>query len=98
MAQWVTSLTGTLLGRVAIGSNPDMRWLPAVGGKVCVYGLCIGFGMHTALQTFTHAVSTALTEGFQLCQIYWSKALPIFSSMYVIELVFVFLCVYNCML
>ena len=47
----------------------DARWRPAVGGKVCVYGLCMGFGVHTALINL-HPLSGSIEDGFKLCRMY----------------------------
>ena len=49
----------------------DARWRPAVGGKVCVYGLCMGFGVHTALLNL-HPVSGSFEDGLKLCRMYES--------------------------
>ena len=49
----------------------DARWRPAVRGKVCVYGLCMGFGVHTALINL-HPVSGSVEGGFELCRLYGS--------------------------
>ena len=49
----------------------DARWRPAVRGKVCVYGLCMGFGVHTALINL-HPVSDSVEDGFELCRMYRS--------------------------
>ena len=40
-------------------------------GKVCVYGLCMGFGVHTALINL-HSVSGSVEDGFELCRLYRS--------------------------
>ena len=49
----------------------DPRWRPAVREKVCVYGLCMGFGVHTALINL-HPVSGSVEDGFELCRTYGS--------------------------
>ena len=49
----------------------DARWRPAVRGKICVYGLCMGFGVHTALINL-HPVSGSVEDGFKLCRMYRS--------------------------
>ena len=43
----------------------------AVRGKVCVYGLCMGFGVHTALINL-HPVFGSVEYGFELCRMYRS--------------------------
>ena len=54
-------------------SEPPARphWRPAVGGKVCVYHLCMGFGVHTALINL-HPVFGSVEDGFELCRMYGS--------------------------
>ena len=62
------------IGEVVVGSNLGCpRWRPAVGGggEVCVYGLCMGFGVHTALINL-HPVSGGVEDGFELCRMYES--------------------------
>ena len=47
----------------------DARWRPVVGGKVCVYGMCMGFGVHTALINL-HPVFGSVEDEFELCRTY----------------------------
>ena len=39
------------------------------GGSLCIYGLCMGFGVHTALINL-HPVSGSVEDGFELCRMY----------------------------
>ena len=41
------------------------------GEKVCVHGLCMGFGVHTALINL-HPVPGSAEDGFELCRMYGS--------------------------
>ena len=38
-------------------------------GKICLYGLCMGFGVNTALINL-HPVSGSAEYGFELCRMY----------------------------
>ena len=49
----------------------DARWRPTVRGKVCVYGLCMGSGVYTALINL-HPVSGSVEDGFELCRMHRS--------------------------
>ena len=45
--------------------SPEVAFVFLVGGNICVYGLCMGFGVHTAL--FGLIQSGSVTEGFKPC-------------------------------
>ena len=51
------------LGGGAAGSIPRSGVCFSGGVNVCVYGLCMGFGVHTALLAFRQLSS--VTEGVQ---------------------------------
>ena len=61
----ITSWLGAQLGGGATGSIPRSGVCFSGGVNVCVYGLCMGFGVHTALLAFRQLSS--ITEGFKPC-------------------------------
>ena len=58
-----------------MGSNLRRTQAACGGGKVCVYGLCMGIGVHTALINL-HPVSGSAEDGFELCWMYGSQSSP----------------------
>ena len=58
-----TTPLGAQLGGGATGSIPRSGVCFSGGVNVCVYGLCMGFGVHTALLAFRQLSS--VTEGVQ---------------------------------
>jgi len=68
VVDWCSGLTSQLglwLGGGAAGSIPRSTFVFCGGENVYVHSLCMGVGVHTALQTFTQLSS--VTEGFKLC-------------------------------
>ena len=61
----LTSRLGLQLGGGAAGSISRSAFVFCGGENVCVHNLCMGVGVHTALQTFTQLSS--VTEGYKLC-------------------------------
>ena len=54
-----------------MGSNLGRTLAACGGGKVFVYGLCMGFGVHSTLINL-HPVSGSVADVFELCQMYGS--------------------------
>ena len=68
VVDWCSGLTSRLglwLGGGAAGSIPRGAFVFCGGENVCVHILCMGFGVHTALQTITQL--NGVTKLLKLC-------------------------------